>query len=84
MVNPRYLPEQHSTTRLADGRFSIAVAPEKYSELGGKGSAQLESFIRASLAKEGLCSSGFITDDPVPVRGYVSIVGRCRPTKGQP
>jgi hypothetical protein len=77
MVNPGYLPENYSATRLNDGRLSISVAPGKYTQLGGQGSDQLKAFVLSVVAKEGVCSNGFTTTDPIPVRGYVSIVVSC-------
>jgi hypothetical protein len=84
MVNPSYLPERYSTTRLTDGRFQIAVASAKYAELGGKGSAQLDAFVRSTVAKEAVCPGSFTTAEPVFAQGYVSIVVRCNSGKGQP
>jgi hypothetical protein len=83
MVNPSYLPDQYSTTRLADGRVALALAPDKYAELGGKDSPGLESFVRTAVAKEGACPEGYSATDPMPVRGYVSIVVRCNSTKAR-
>jgi hypothetical protein len=84
MVNPAYLPDQYSSTRLTDGRVALALAPDKYAELGGKGSPGLESFVRNALAKEGACPEGYSAADPMPVRGYVSIVVSCKSTKARP
>lgn len=83
MINPRYLPNQYSMTRLTDGRLSIALASAKYSELRGKGSADFEAFVGRSVAKEGACPNGFLAEDPVPVGGYVSIVIRCSSAQTQ-
>jgi hypothetical protein len=82
MVSPRYLPDSYSVSRLADGRLSIALAPEKYEQLGGKGSSEVNSFIAAAVAKEGACPDGFTTVEPMPVRGYVHIVVTCK-AKGE-
>jgi hypothetical protein len=84
MINPRYLPDQYSATRLADGRLAIALAPDKYTELGGKGSTGVESFVRTAVAKEGACPEGFSAAEPMLVRGYISIVVRCTSAKAQP
>ena len=82
MINPRYFSDQHSTTQLTDGRLEIALAPEKSAQLGGKGSAQLDSFIRTTVTKERVCPNGFTTAEPVPVRGCVSIIVKCGPERG--
>jgi hypothetical protein len=79
MVNPMYLSEKYSSTRLTDGRLSIALAPEKYNELGGKHSPALDSFIEAVVAEKKACVDGFTAAEPMPVRGYVSIVITCKP-----
>lgn len=78
MVNPAYLPDRYSAARLADGRLHIAIAPEKYRELGGAGSQGLNSFIAGVVTKEGACPDGFSTEEPMPVRGYYSIVVACK------
>lgn len=78
MINPIYLPGQYSTARLEDGRFEIRMAYSKLEELGGRGSAQLDSFVRSAVIKEGLCPDGFSVSDPRAIQGYVSIVGYCR------
>ena len=82
MINPHYLPESYSAARLADGRISLTLAPEKYEQLGGKGSSGLNSFVTAAVAKEGACPNGFIAAEPMPVRGYVHIVVTCKAKGG--
>lgn len=78
MINPRYFPESYSASRLTDGRLSLALAPEKYEQLGGKGSSGLKSFIAKAVSKEGACPDGFTTAEPMPARGYVHIVVTCK------
>jgi hypothetical protein len=78
MINPLYLPDQYSVTTLADGRFEVAISPDKYKEFGGTGNISFDTFVRSAVAKKGLCANGFKTSEPQFVRGYVSIVGECR------
>jgi hypothetical protein len=78
MVNPVYLPEKYSTAHLTDGRLSISIAPEKYEQLGGKQTSELSSFVASVVARERVCPEGFTAAEPMPVRGYVHILVRCK------
>lgn len=77
MINPTYLPEQYSIKKLADGRIEIALDPDKYKDLGGKGSPQLEAFLHMAVEEKRACSHGVTLSEPQPVWGYVSIIGQC-------
>lgn len=78
MINPMYLPEKYSTTHLTDGRLSIRIAPEKYEQLSGKPTSELNSFVASVVAKEGVCPEGFTAAEPMRVRGYVHILVTCK------